>query len=900
MPGAVISTVDLFQRLAEGHAAGVTVVTPNRRLAQALASEFDRRQIARGLAAWETADILPYAAFVERAYEDALYSDIASDMPLLLAPAEEQALWEEAVRKSEVGGALLAVPETAALAREAWQLAHAWRLWEKLERAGASEDALAFLDWSERVRRATERQRLTDPSRLPEVVAGALDHPSVRKPTLLVRYGFDLVTPQQSGFFAALARSRAEIADCMPDRRIANAVRIACTDAREEIRLAARWARSRLEQNGRARIGIVVPELAKHRSAIRRVFAQTLAPVSSDPRAEKRPSAFNISLGEPLAGFPLAAHALLVLELCGREIEFERASLLVRSPFIAASEAEMSARARLDAWLRQRAEPIVTLDRLAALTRRTDLPRCPVLTQRLTALAEFRKAKLFGAQSPRAWGEAFNEALALTGFPGERALDSAEYQTLKKWHETLTQLARLERVVERMGFAEALARLHRIAAETLFQPETHEVPIQVLGVLEAAGMGFDHLWVMGLSSEAWPNRPHANPFLPMRLQREAGLPNATPAAALEFARKRTADWLGCAAEVVLSHPRREDDRDLAASPLIAGVEEGRLDLPAGESWHDALHRARRLERVEDARAPALAVDAARGGVSVVKDQAACPFRALAIHRLGAEGIESPHTGLDAIERGTLVHRVLASVWRELKTKAALDSSAEPALESLLARAAEEAIAWQRRDRPTTLAGRSSEVEHRRLVRIAQAWLAHERGRADFKVLATEDKRTLALGPLTLNVRLDRVDEAAHDLRIVIDYKTGKPALASMLGARPDEPQLPLYLAAAEPRAGAVAFAQVRVGEMKFVGLAREAGLLEGARTPEQAARSGAEPSWGEQVAFWRAELERLAQDFASGRAEVDPKRQLNTCRGCGVQPFCRIYERMDSGFEAEE
>jgi len=44
---------------------------------------------------------------------------------------------------------------------------------------------------------------------------------------------------------------------------------------------------------------------------------------------------------------------------------------------------------------------------------------------------------------------------------------------------------------------------------------------------------------------------------------------------------------------------------------------------------------------------------------MVKDQAACPFRAFAAHRLGAEGLQFPHTGLDALERGTLVHRVLA-------------------------------------------------------------------------------------------------------------------------------------------------------------------------------------------------------------------------------------------------
>jgi hypothetical protein len=109
-----ITKAQVFARLAEGLKACATVVTPNRRLALALRREFDDAQAASGFAAWDSADILPFPAFVERAYEDALYSDLADGLPLLLAPAQEQALWEGVIRGSEAGGALLAVPETAA------------------------------------------------------------------------------------------------------------------------------------------------------------------------------------------------------------------------------------------------------------------------------------------------------------------------------------------------------------------------------------------------------------------------------------------------------------------------------------------------------------------------------------------------------------------------------------------------------------------------------------------------------------------------------------------------------------------------------------------------------------------------------------------------------------------
>ncbi len=868
---------ELFARLAAGHAAGVTVVTPNRRLAQHLAAEYDRGQIAADRNVWDTADVLPYTAFVERLYDDALHAELAAGLPLLLAPEQEQSLWEEIVAGSESGGALLAVAETAALAREAWALAHAWHLLQALASAPLDEDAAAFSRWARAYAERTDLGRLTDRARLPDVVRSALE--SVKKPKLLVAYGFDIVTPQQRTLLDALAARGVELASCRTPRRESQAVRVVADDARDEIRRAAHWARARLEADGEARIAIVVPDLAARKNALRRTLAQAMDPGGA---AELLP--FNVSLGDPLASAPLVAHALAALELGGREVDFERASLVIRSPFIARAESELALRARCDAKLRRRAEPQVTLDRLLRLT-----VDAPALASVLAAYAGFRKSRLFGIQPPGDWARAFSDALTVLGFPGERGLDSAEYQTLKKWHEVLARFASLDRVVARMGFAAALGRLRRLAADTIFQPETPAVPIQVLGVLEAAGTVSDHLWVMGLSDEAWPMQPRANPFIPLRLQQRAEVPNASPVSALALAQRLTDEWLSGAAEVVLSHPRRDGDRGLAASALIAHVAAGKPDAPEYATWRDAIHRGARVERFTDARAPAFASDQpTRGGASLLKNQAACPFRAFARHRLGAEGIESPHTGLDARERGTLVHRMLAAVWSELGTRRALVALTEAELEVRLARAADEAIASERRRRPATLSGRFADIERARLVRLANAWLDHERARDDFTVLRVEDRRTVRVGPLALDLRLDRVDEIDGGARIVIDYKTGQTSLASIVQPRPDEPQLPLYVVGAEPDASAAAFAQVSADGMKFVGLAREEGVLPGVKTPGE---TGAEPSWAEQVAFWRAQLGELAGEFASGHAAVDPKRRPQTCRECDLQPLCRIHDR---------
>ncbi len=139
MPAA-LTKAELFARLEQGHAAQVTVVTPNRRLAQSLMADFDAFQTEKNLTVWEAPDILPFGAFVERLWEDALYSDLGESLPLLLTPAQEQHLWQEILKELD----FLLKDGAAQQCREAWRLMHQWRIGDRRR----NEDALAFSQWS--------------------------------------------------------------------------------------------------------------------------------------------------------------------------------------------------------------------------------------------------------------------------------------------------------------------------------------------------------------------------------------------------------------------------------------------------------------------------------------------------------------------------------------------------------------------------------------------------------------------------------------------------------------------------------------------------------------------------------------------------------------------------------
>src|SRR5581483_5892496 len=173
---------------------------------------------------------------------------------------------------------------------------------------------------------------------------------------------------------------------------------------------------------------------------------------------------------------------------------------------------------------------------------------------------------------PSQWSAAVSPGLYGLGWPGDRKLDSGEYQALQKWREVLAELARLDAIVGRIGYRELCGQLARIVNDTPFQPESDEGLVQILGVLESAGLEFEHLFVTGLHDEAWPQAPRPNPFLPAALQRAHDLPHSNAQWELQFARRMCTLWRGAADHVIFTSPTREGDRILRPSPMLHAFE----------------------------------------------------------------------------------------------------------------------------------------------------------------------------------------------------------------------------------------------------------------------------------------------------------------------------------------
>jgi probable DNA repair protein len=859
MAPAALSKQELFTRLAAGHAAGITVVTPNRRLAQVLKAEFVSFQSAKKLSAWEEADILPAGAFIQRLYEDAQYG--GRDLPPLLSPAQERAVWE-----SVLGDApLLSVSQAAAGCADAWRLAHAWRIDGALEKFAGNEDTRAFAGWAREYAKRCKKEEFMDSSLLFD-----FSFNEIKKPKLLVAYGFDILPPQTKQFLDSFG-----VISCQPEVKKSKATKVSFPSARLELEAAARWARARLEV-GAKKIGVVVPGLQMRRKEVARIFSNAMRPGWNVPGIERKAMPFDISIGEPLDGFPVVAAALGILEFSAAEIPFEDASRLIRSPFIGGAEGEFSVRALLDAALREELPPRLTLPKLIG-----EMQGCPLLRaclEKLFLISRERKEN----SVPHSWAQHFTALLDAAGFPGERTPDSDEFQARAKFNEALADFSRLGLVAGKMSLREAVRQLRRICADTLFQPETPDAPVQVSGILESAGLAFDCLWVSGLTEDAWPLAARPNPFLPVALQKKAGIPEAGAETSLALDRRITEGWLGAAEEVVFSYPEKEKDRDLLPSPLIAGVPKGKPELEEVSSWSRLIFQSGKMEIVADGNAPELTSKTIKGGTRILTDQAACPFRAFARHRLGAQGLDAPAEGLDAMQRGILLHALMAGIWKEVKSKQSLNGD----LAEIISNAAENAV------EELKIEGRFAELEKTRLIGLARDWLEIEKNRKDFEVVAIEQKRPIAIGGLSFNGRIDRMDRLADGSHALIDYKTGSRVTSrDWMGERPDEPQLPLYAVTAEENVSAVAFAKLKTGDMKFSGFSQNEKEIPGVRAAK---------SWGGLMTTWARELESLASGFAGGDARVDPKKGFQTCRYCDLQPLCRVHEKLNALDENEE
>ncbi len=879
--------------------AGDTVIASSARAARALRRAHGEQQRQQGLQAWQSADVLDWDSWLHRLWQKQLRS--GTETRLLLTTLQELELWVQLIKPSIEGRRLISVAGVAELAQQAYALLCAYGALNFLhgDRLGGP-DVESFREWARAFERTCRKEEWLSRAMLPLVLHEAVIAGQVEATARLLLTGFDRVTPAQQQLIEAF-RDRGHDVQLLESTEVSaseTTLLVEAVDKRDEIATCALWVKHELAARNTARIAVVVPNVSTVRPEIERTFRQILAPQAVAIGEHDKPLPFEFSLGVPLADVPMARSALLLLRWMNGPLLLDQVSWLLLSGFFHQQPDELLPVAEFDVKFRRQAmrQPEQDLETFLYSANPPD-------NLRRSLQAGRRLLPQNGSLNFAQWVDVAERILDAVHWPGAHPLQSEDFQVQARWSQLLDSVAALAFDGRKASYSEFLGVLERQARQTIFAPESRDAPVQIMGPFEAAGLTFDALWFLGADDASWPAVARRHPFLTRSLQQTHNMPHADSTADWKLAQQVTARLDGSAAKCVFSYPSQNADGVCRPSTLLNSV---KRKTPAKAllisiATNEYLAAAAPPLPVEEEQAAILPwpIEQNAGGAEILRRQAACPFQSFATRRLDARPMDATDWGLEARERGSVVHKILEDLWAELKTRdALLKARAEARLHALVE---QHVAATLQRYRGRALKHSWTQAyldaEQKRIVSLIEEWLDYEAKRADFTVEAGEEKLAATVGDLKLQVRVDRIDAVAGG-RVIIDYKTGMLNGVSWDGPRPDEPQLPLYAGFGQiDHLKGVLLGRVREDKVKFIG------RVEDARTVMPGDSKLTRPPYSaDMLRGWQDVLGDLGQQFLRGEAQVDPKQYPKTCKFCDLPGLCRIAEsdRADAGDEADE
>jgi exodeoxyribonuclease-5 len=479
---------------------------------------------------------------------------------------------------------------------------------------------------------------------------------------------------------------------------------IVLTNQDAECRAAVAWAKAQLAENPQASIAIVVPELAALRSKLSALLDDVLQSTAARPALAESRRCYDFSLGVPLNTQPVITTAIHLLQFAWKRGNIFQQEIvrLLHSPYWSEGLLEADARALLDARMRRDLPLSFKSVRLQNYIHKVTvgddgmrLPATMKSLQDLLAYAQSQETK----QLPSAWALVLGQALVHADWPGRRSLSSFEYQATKSFNKVLSAMAGLDDLLGKIDAKDVISQLIKLCQAQIFQPESKQIPqLQIMGMMEAAAAPLDAIWVMGMNDHVWPPIARPNALISASLQRAAETPNASSEVQVAFAKAIHERLIKSARSVIFSSATQDGDRQLRASPLMQDIPLASGEVTLAKTLAEQLVDSVPIEVVnkpwqwlDDNQAPVVEDGShVSGGTGLLKAQAICPAWAFYQYRLYARALKEPVDGLDAMDRGNLVHQVLEVFW-DGRDSAYLQALSDAEMQTVLQQAADKVL-----------------------------------------------------------------------------------------------------------------------------------------------------------------------------------------------------------------
>jgi ATP-dependent helicase/nuclease subunit B len=838
------------------------VITASRRLARVLQQEYSQQMLAKGETVWRSASILSLQDWLSRLVADS--TDPAS-LPVQITAQQSRLLWERCLRR-EISDPLLNLGMLSRQSRDTWKRLREWQVpVQECQRQARNKDQALFAKAAKNYVSILQRENWIDEAGLADLALQEILADRCRLAKRLTLAGFDRLSPQLQALIAAIESRTCEVGRTSMTDANSKVSLCSAENSDVELRAAGAWARKQLDQSPRICPAIVVTHLEQGAERSLRLIKEGLIPGWQNADARQN-AVINVSYGKKLIEYPAVSIALSALRWLVDDLDtVDVSGLLLSNLFGGRTDDEQC---RIELRLRQQPSqtwsPKALLAEISAWSgeseARDDLDLIQCIARQRAALPK--------QQAPAAWVTSFHEVLLQLRWPGSASLHSSEFQLVNRWRELLNEFARLDLVTSSMSASEALGRISSIASEVIFQPEATNAVVQVLGPLEAAGLRFEKLWVTGISASNWP--PNARPMslVSRDLQRDFGMPDASPADSLAYAERVVARLLASASEVVLSYPQSISDAQQSPSELLeqyAIQDTGAATDPGWNARHLCGEPECRL--ITEDPVPSVGQgERVAGGAATIQRQFVEPFAAFTIGRLGVRPLWPITSGLPASIRGSLIHGALHQLYKDCPSSEQIKAWDETEIAQRSSRASKAAFWAQERNADAVLR-RLLQLERARVELLLHSVIAADSEREGFCISSVEQEYDLDIAGLVMRLRVDRIDSNCSDQLLILDYKTGAPKRLLDRDLNPRDMQLVVYAMAAGAAVGGIGLLNVDSRGIELDAASREL-------TPKL--------DWDVALASWQEQVALAASEFAAGDVRINSLQTIQAARPLGL------------------